>query len=112
MIKLGWDRSTCVDYLTDHGFGHTVKSAYVGCSFHGNASWRWIRDHDPDGWHEAVEFDKAIRHGYPHATEQGQKLRGQYFLHRSCRAPAGHWTTSISTLPQPSETWGHAGGHA
>jgi hypothetical protein len=83
LITLGWDRAACLDYLTDHGFGHTVKSACVGCPFHGNASWRWIRDHDPDGWHEAVEFNKAIRHGYPHATQQGQKLRGRYFLHRS-----------------------------
>ena len=43
-----------------------------------------MRDHDPDGWAEAVEFDRAIRHGYPRATQQGQELRGQYFLHRSC----------------------------
>jgi hypothetical protein len=57
----------------------------ITCPFHGNAGWRWIRDHDPDGWAEAVEFDKAIRDGYPHATEQGQQLRGQYFLHRSCQ---------------------------
>jgi hypothetical protein len=57
----------------------------ITCPFHGNAGWRWIRDHDPDGWAEAVEFDKAIRQGYPRATEQGQQLRGQYFLHRSCQ---------------------------
>jgi hypothetical protein len=57
----------------------------ITCPFHGNAGWRWIRDNDPDGWAEAVEFDKAIRDGYPHATEQGQPLRGQYFLHRSCQ---------------------------
>lgn len=43
------------------------------------------RDHDPDGWADAVAFDKAIRDGYPHATTQGQQLRGQYFLHRSCQ---------------------------
>jgi hypothetical protein len=62
-----------------------VKSACVGCPFHGNAGWRRLRDNDPDGWAEAVEFDKAIRHGYPRATTQGQQLRGQYFLHRSCQ---------------------------
>lgn len=50
----------------------------------GNAGRRWIRDNDPDGWTQAVEFDRAIRHGYPHATDHGQPLRGQYFLHRSC----------------------------
>ncbi|MBB5808898.1 hypothetical protein F4560_008666 [Saccharothrix ecbatanensis] len=43
-----------------------------------------MRDNDPDSWVEAVEFDRAIRHGYPRATTQGQELRGQYFLHRSC----------------------------
>lgn len=84
LIDLGFDRAMCLDYLAERGFGSTVKSACVGCPFHGNAGWRWIRDHDPEGWAEAVEFDRAIRDGYPHATTQGQALRGQYFLHRSC----------------------------
>jgi 3'-phosphoadenosine 5'-phosphosulfate sulfotransferase (PAPS reductase)/FAD synthetase len=84
LLELGWDRARCIEYLAERGFGQTVKSACVGCPFHGNAGWRWIRDHDPDGWAQAVEFDKAIRHGYPHATDHGQPLRGQYFLHRSC----------------------------
>jgi hypothetical protein len=57
----------------------------ITCPFHDNAGWRWIRDNDPQGWAEAVAFDKAIRHGYPHATDHGQPLRGQYFLHCSCR---------------------------
>ncbi|WP_436499519.1 hypothetical protein [Actinokineospora sp. HUAS TT18] len=84
LIDLGYDRTTCTEYLAGRGFGDTVKSACVGCPFHGNAGWRWIRDHDPHGWAEAVEFDRAIRDGYPHATTHGQPLRGQYFLHRSC----------------------------
>ena len=85
LLELGWDRARCVDYLAKRGFEKTVKSACLGCPFHGNAGWRWIRDNDPDGWAEAVAFDKAIRDGYPHATRQGQQLRGQYFLHRSCQ---------------------------
>jgi hypothetical protein len=85
LIDLGWDRAACAAYLAERGFGDTVKSVCVGCPFHGQAGWRWIRDNDSAGWAEAVEFDKAIRHGYPRANEQGQQLRGQYFLHRSCR---------------------------
>lgn len=65
LIDLGFDRTRCVEYLAERGFGETVKSACVGCPFHGNAGWRWVRDHDPQGWVEAVEFDRAIRHGYP-----------------------------------------------
>jgi hypothetical protein len=85
LIELGWDRGRCSDYLAERGFGATVKSACVGCPYHGDAGWRWIRDNDSKSWAEAIEFDKAIRHGYPHATQAGQPLRGRYFLHRSCR---------------------------
>jgi hypothetical protein len=84
LIDLDFDRARCVEFLAERGFGETVKSACVGCPFHGNVGWRWVRDNEPDGWVEAVEFDRAIRHGYPRATAQGQELRGQYFLHRSC----------------------------
>ncbi|MBF6397885.1 hypothetical protein IU438_19015 [Nocardia cyriacigeorgica] len=84
LIDLGWDRERCVEYLAARGFAATVKSACLGCPFHGNAGWRWIRDHDPAGWADAVAFDKAIRRGHPHATKKDQPLRGQYFLHRSC----------------------------
>jgi hypothetical protein len=49
-----------MDYLAEYGFGDTAKSACVGCPFHGNAGWRWIRDNNPDGWAEAVEFDRAV----------------------------------------------------
>jgi hypothetical protein len=85
LLTLAWDRETCRQYLLARGFGDTVKSACIGCPFHGNAGWRWLRDHDLAAWEEAVAFDEAIRHGYPHANGQGQQLRGQYFLHRSCR---------------------------
>jgi hypothetical protein len=131
LIDLGWDRTRCADYLAERGFGETVKSACVGCPFHGNAGWRWLRDNDPDGWAEAVGFDKAIRDGYPHATTQGQQLRGQYFLHRSCQpldevdlarplpesatcgwSPPSRWRTTIPTVarrgrvgPAPRSPW-------
>ncbi|MCO1575912.1 hypothetical protein M8C13_09095 [Crossiella sp. SN42] len=85
LIDLGWDRSRCQDYLAERGFAETAKSACLGCPFHGNAGWRWIRDHDPQGWREAVAFDKAIRHGHPGTHASGRPQRGEYFLHRSCR---------------------------
>lgn len=84
LLGLGWDRARCLTYLAERGFGNTVRSACLGCPFHGNATWRWIRDHDPDGWEQAVAFDRAIRNGYARANQQDQPLRGQYFLHRSC----------------------------
>ena len=84
LLDLGFDRTRCIEYLRERGFGDTVKSACVGCPFHGNAGWRWIRDRDPQGWAEAVAFDRAIRRGGPHTIEQGQQECGRYYLHRSC----------------------------
>jgi hypothetical protein len=84
LIDLGWTRTDCERYLAEHGFAQTVKSACLGCPFAGNERWRWIRDHDPAGWAQAVELDRSLRHGYPHATDAGQRLRGEYYLHRSC----------------------------
>jgi hypothetical protein len=85
LLDLGWTRADCQRYLTGRGWTGTVKSACLGCPFHSNAGWKWIRDHDPDGWADAVAFDRQIRRGYPHATAAGQPLRGTYYLHRSCR---------------------------
>lgn len=83
LLDLGFDRARCVEYLQERGFAEAVKSACIGCPFHGNGGWRWIRDHDPDGWAEAVAFDHAIRHGHPLASSQDPRRR--YFLHRSCQ---------------------------
>jgi 3'-phosphoadenosine 5'-phosphosulfate sulfotransferase (PAPS reductase)/FAD synthetase len=85
LLDLGWTRADCQQYLADRGWTGIVKSACLGCPFHSNAGWKWIRDHDPDGWADAVAFDREIRHGYPHATAAGQHLSGTYYLHRSCR---------------------------
>ncbi|WP_394620066.1 hypothetical protein JNUCC0626_13470 [Lentzea sp. JNUCC 0626] len=85
LIDLGWARARCVDYLVEHGFGSTAKSACIGCPFHSNVGWRWLRDNDPVAWASAVELDNAIRNGYSRATSHRQELHGRYFLHRSCK---------------------------
>lgn len=79
LVELGMSRQDCERYLNDHGWGHTVKSACVGCPFHGNEQWRDLRDNDPEGWAEAVAFDKAIRKGGVRAVP----LNGEAFLHAS-----------------------------
>ena len=83
LIELGMSRDDCVRYLAELGWGHTPKSACVGCPFHGNAAWRRIRDDSPDDWADAVRFDAEIRNGSARANAQGQELRGQMYLHRS-----------------------------
>lgn len=79
LLDLRMSRAACLDYLADHGWGHTVKSACIGCPYNGNRAWRDLRDNRPDEWAEAVAFDAAIRQG----GGRGEQLRGTAFLHRS-----------------------------
>jgi len=79
LLDLGMSRDDCAAYLAAEGWGHTVKSACIGCPFHGNRQWRDLRDNHPDEWADAVAFDEAIRRG----GARGLPLDGQAFLHRS-----------------------------
>lgn len=86
LLDLGMSRADCVRYLASKGFGHTPKSACVGCPFSGNRRWRQMRDQAPEEFADAVEFDHAIRKGSARANAQGIPLRGRMFLH-SARVP-------------------------
>ena len=75
----GWTRDDCMRYLKSRGWSSTPKSACIGCTFHGNAQWRKLRDEHPDEWADAVDFDRAIRAG----NANGKPLLGEAYLHRS-----------------------------
>lgn len=79
LLDLGMSRKDCIRYLDAAGWGDTVKSACIGCPFHGNKAWRELRDNHPDEWADAVEFDRLIRKG----GARGLPLNGEAFLHRS-----------------------------
>lgn len=78
LIDLKMDRNACRAWLKSHGWGHTVKSACIGCPYNGNRQWREMRDERPDEWADAVEFDQKIRRG-----GGNEAMVGQAYLHRS-----------------------------
>lgn len=51
LLELGMSRKDCERYLQRAGWGHTAKSACIGCPFHGNAQWRALRDTCDCGHH-------------------------------------------------------------
>jgi hypothetical protein len=79
LLELNMDRKACQRWLRAHGWGTVVKSACIGCPYHGNAQWRDLRDNHPDEWADAVAFDIEIRKG----GSRGLPLKGEAFLHRS-----------------------------
>lgn len=81
LLELDMSRRDCRRYLDAVGWGDTVKSACIGCPYHGNKQWRDLRDNHPDEWADAVEFDRQIRKGG--ARKRAGVLKGEAFLHRS-----------------------------
>lgn len=81
LLDLGMSRKDCERWLRASGWGHTAKSACIGCPFHGNAQWRDLRDNHPDEWADAVDLDHQIRKGG--ARTSAKPLIGEAFLHSS-----------------------------
>lgn len=79
LLELDMSRKDCKTWLAARGWTDVAKSACTGCPYHGNRQWRDLRDNDPEGWADAVEFDHAIRKG----GARGLPLNGEAFLHRS-----------------------------
>jgi hypothetical protein len=79
---LQWNRSDCEAYLREVAPDRKVaKSACVFCPYHDNATWRDIRDNDPEGWQRAIEIDEAIRRP---TSICAQNLDMKQYIHRSC----------------------------
>lgn len=83
LIEAKMSRRDCVRWLQERQYPVPGKSACIGCPFHGNATWRDMRDNRPDEWAEAIAVDRAVRR--PDDRAGVAKLRATQFMHRSCR---------------------------
>ena len=78
LIERRMTRTTCFQWLADHGYHEAPRSACIGCPYRHNREWREMKANRHDEWQEAVEFDKAIR--------KCGGMRGDVFIH-SDRVP-------------------------
>jgi len=76
LIEQRMTRQDCLAWLRRHDYPTSPKSACIGCPFHDDSRWRYMRDQDPDAWLDAIEVDRTIRTGL-------RGIRGEVFLHRS-----------------------------
>jgi hypothetical protein len=77
MLPKAMTRRGCLAWLADKYPARPVpRSACIGCPYHSNEEWSAIQKR-PDEWADAVGFDKAIR--------AAGGMRGEFFLHRSCK---------------------------
>lgn len=55
------------------------RSACVGCPYHDNMEWKWLKEHEPESFEGAVQVDRALRS----VPEVRGSLRGEAYLHKS-----------------------------
>jgi hypothetical protein len=61
LIDRNMTRRHCLMWMERNGYPVPPRSACLGCPYHSDAEWRHIRDNDPEGWADAVDFDKRVR---------------------------------------------------
>lgn len=86
LIELRMKRDDCLRYIEEIGVVHPGKSACVMCPYRSDKAWLAMAKKDPRGFAEAVDYDHFLR--TPEAKKAGgafAKVRGEMFLHRSCR---------------------------
>lgn len=78
IYDLGMSRGDCAQYVNDkHPDAPLARSSCIGCPYHDDREWQWIKDNFPGLFEEACEYDEAIR------VREG--MVGKSYLHRSCR---------------------------
>lgn len=81
LFDLQMTRRDCVKYLEGR-VPHPVESSEcVYCPFKSAASWRHLRDTDPEGWERACRIDEQIREN---DALCGKGLEHRLYVHRSC----------------------------
>ena len=76
LIDKGMYRLDCITWMKDHGYREPGKSACYFCPYHDDATWKGMKDHDPDSWDKAVKLDELVRSGVRGTTQR-------LYLHRS-----------------------------
>ena len=79
LIEMGLTRAQLYDWFTQRYPSRDLpRSACIGCPYHSNMEWKWLKENDPKSFRDAVFVDRAIREvPFIRGT-----LRGEGYLHK------------------------------
>ena len=84
LIDLGMSRRDCIKWFSHEYPGrHLPRSACVICPYRSDEHWFELKQHDPDGYEEAVQFDRWLRASTN--TPVRKLLNGRPYLHSTRR---------------------------
>lgn len=75
LVEKQMNRADCLDYLNAIGWGEVKKSSCIGCPFHDDKAWAWMKENRPDDFEDACQFDEKIR--------RVEKMGAVAYLHKS-----------------------------
>ena len=79
LIEMGLSRAQLYQWFGERYPGRTLpRSACVGCPYHSNMEWKWLKENDPQSFQDAVFIDRAIRD----VPQIRGTLKGEGYLHR------------------------------
>lgn len=85
LIEMNMTRAGIYKWFEDHYPGrHLPRSACVGCPYHDDMEWKWIKENEPESFKDAVRVDWSLRN----VPATRGSLRGEAYLHKS-RTPLG-----------------------
>jgi hypothetical protein len=82
LIELRLTRVGCIEWMKRRDYPEPPRSACTFCPYRSNREWRWLRNNDPAGFADAVDFDRKIREC------DNDVLLGTLYIHSS-RVPLG-----------------------
>ena len=80
LVEMDLTRADIYNWFADRYPGQRLpRSACVGCPYHDDMEWKWLKENEPDSFREAVLVDRAVRT----IPEARGSLNGEAYLHRS-----------------------------
>lgn len=80
LIEEDMTRANIYNWFDERHPDHRLpRSACVGCPYHSDMEWKWLKENEPDSFDEAVNVDWSLRN----VSKIHGSLRGTAYLHRT-----------------------------
>lgn len=80
LIELGFSRAQLTNWFNEHyPDRHLPSSSCIGCPYHSNSMWKYLKENDVPSFQDAVFIDQALRN----VPATKDVIKGEAYLHRS-----------------------------
>ena len=80
LLDLRMSRNDCLSWMEHRGFPLPPKSSCIGCPFHSDSYWSYLKINHPESYTEAIQVDALLR-----ANGRRKGMKHQEFMHPSLR---------------------------